>query len=61
MKCLSVLQVSQVGIPSFECPESDQARQRGAYVAQLEEGEAPPHEVENMPKTGEALVLNKYC
>eukprot|EP00253_Pinus_taeda_P002369 PITA_02369 len=39
--------------------KSDQVGQRGPYVAQLEEAEAPPQEVENMPKMGEALVLNK--
>eukprot|EP00253_Pinus_taeda_P015497 PITA_15497 len=43
----------------FECLEADQAGQRGAYVAQLEEVEAPPQEVENAPETGESLVLNK--
>eukprot|EP00253_Pinus_taeda_P002625 PITA_02625 len=47
------------GHRSFECPKLDQAGQRGAYVAQLEEAEAPPREVENAPEVGEALVLNK--
>eukprot|EP00253_Pinus_taeda_P006261 PITA_06261 len=37
----------------------DQAGQRGAYVPQPEEVEAPPQEAENSPKLGEALVLNK--
>eukprot|EP00253_Pinus_taeda_P021367 PITA_21367 len=41
-------------------PYHDQAAQRGAYVAQPEETEVPPQEVENMPETGEALVLNKF-
>eukprot|EP00253_Pinus_taeda_P031137 PITA_31137 len=43
----------------FECPEADQAGQRGAYVTQPEEVEAPPQEAENAPETGETLVLNK--
>eukprot|EP00253_Pinus_taeda_P035412 PITA_35412 len=47
------------GIISFECLEADQARKRGAYVAQPEEAEALPQEVENSPEIGEALVLNK--
>lgn len=29
------------------------------YVAQREEAEAPRQEAENVPETGEALVLNK--
>eukprot|EP00253_Pinus_taeda_P035603 PITA_35603 len=32
---------------------------RGAYVAQPEDAETTPQEVENAPETGEALVLNK--
>eukprot|EP00253_Pinus_taeda_P015300 PITA_15300 len=47
------------GHRSFECPETDSARQRGAYVAQPEETTAPPQEAENAPETGEALVLHK--
>eukprot|EP00253_Pinus_taeda_P016250 PITA_16250 len=39
--------------------EANQAGQRGAYVTQPEEVEAPPHEAENALETGEALVLNK--
>eukprot|EP00253_Pinus_taeda_P009832 PITA_09832 len=37
----------------------DQARKRGAYVAQPKEAEAPPQKAENALETGEALVLNK--
>eukprot|EP00253_Pinus_taeda_P016056 PITA_16056 len=44
------------GHRSFECPETDSAGQRGAYVAQPEETAAPPQEAENAPETGEA-----YC
>eukprot|EP00253_Pinus_taeda_P025668 PITA_25668 len=44
---------------SFECPEAEQAGQRGTFVAQPEEAEALPQEVENVVETGEALVLNK--
>eukprot|EP00253_Pinus_taeda_P008094 PITA_08094 len=44
---------------SFECPETDSAGQRGAYVAQPEETATPRQEVENAPETGEALVLHK--
>eukprot|EP00253_Pinus_taeda_P024940 PITA_24940 len=33
--------------------------QRGAFVAQLEEAEVQPREVENVAETGEALILNK--
>eukprot|EP00253_Pinus_taeda_P018343 PITA_18343 len=39
--------------------QREQGGQRGAYVAQTEEVETPPQAVENAPKTGEALVLNK--
>jgi hypothetical protein len=38
------------GHRSFECPEAEQAGQRGAYVAQPEEAEAPPQEVENVAR-----------
>lgn len=47
------------GHRSFECPEVEQARQRGAYVTQPEEAEVPPQEAENVLEIGEALVLNK--
>eukprot|EP00253_Pinus_taeda_P021874 PITA_21874 len=47
------------GHRSFECPEVEQVGQRGAYVAQPEEAEAPSQEAENVSETGEALVLNK--
>eukprot|EP00253_Pinus_taeda_P014170 PITA_14170 len=47
------------GHRSFECPEAYLARQRGAYVAQLEETATLPQEAENAPETGEALVLHK--
>eukprot|EP00253_Pinus_taeda_P001971 PITA_01971 len=47
------------GHRSFECPEAEHAGQRGAFVAQPEEVEAQPREVENVAETGEALVLNK--
>eukprot|EP00253_Pinus_taeda_P033803 PITA_33803 len=39
--------------------EGEQAGQRGAYAAQIEEAKAPPQEVENLLNTREALVLNK--
>eukprot|EP00253_Pinus_taeda_P007136 PITA_07136 len=47
------------GHRSFECPEAEHASQRGAFVAQPEEAEAQPREIENVAETGEALVLNK--
>eukprot|EP00253_Pinus_taeda_P029483 PITA_29483 len=47
------------GHRSFECPETDSAGQRAAYVVQPEETAAPPQEAENAPETGEALVLHK--
>eukprot|EP00253_Pinus_taeda_P021561 PITA_21561 len=47
------------GHRSFECPEFEHTGERGAFVAQPEEAEAQPREVENVAKTGEALVLNK--
>eukprot|EP00253_Pinus_taeda_P017972 PITA_17972 len=47
------------GHRSFECPEAEHAGQRGAFVAQPEEAEAQPREVENVAETGEALVFNK--
>eukprot|EP00253_Pinus_taeda_P014610 PITA_14610 len=47
------------GHKSFECPEVEQAGQRGTFVAQPEEAEALPQEVENVAEIGEASVLNK--
>eukprot|EP00253_Pinus_taeda_P014351 PITA_14351 len=47
------------GHRSFEFLEAEQAGQRGMFVAQPEEAEAPPQEVENVLEMGEALVLNK--
>eukprot|EP00253_Pinus_taeda_P004597 PITA_04597 len=47
------------GHRSFECPKTDSAGQRGAYVVQPEEAAAPPQEAENAPETGEALVVHK--
>eukprot|EP00253_Pinus_taeda_P034934 PITA_34934 len=47
------------GHRSFECPETDSARQRGAYVVQTEEAAASPREAENAPEMGEDLVLHK--
>eukprot|EP00253_Pinus_taeda_P033569 PITA_33569 len=47
------------GHRSFECLEAEQASQRGVYVAQPEEVEAPPQKEENVSETGEGLVLNK--
>lgn len=47
------------GQRSFECLEAEQAGQRGASVAQLEEVEAPPQEAKNVLQIGKALVLNK--
>ena len=44
---------------SFECLEGEQDGQRGEYVAQTEEAEALPQEVENVTETREALVLNE--
>jgi len=48
-----------LGHKSYDCPEGESVGGRGAYVAQLEDAEATPQEVENTPETGEALVLNK--
>eukprot|EP00253_Pinus_taeda_P002559 PITA_02559 len=39
--------------------EVEQAGQRGTLMAQPEEAEAQPREVEDMAETGEALILNK--
>eukprot|EP00253_Pinus_taeda_P024540 PITA_24540 len=47
------------GHRSFECPEVKHTGQRGAFVAQHEEAEAHPREVENVAETGEALIVNK--
>eukprot|EP00253_Pinus_taeda_P015626 PITA_15626 len=47
------------GNRSVECPEAQHAGQRGAFVAQPEEAEAQPREVENLAETEEDLVLNK--
>eukprot|EP00253_Pinus_taeda_P033522 PITA_33522 len=47
------------GHKPYECRKGEQARVRGAYVAQTEEAEAPPQEVENVQEKGEALFFNK--
>eukprot|EP00253_Pinus_taeda_P033797 PITA_33797 len=47
------------GHRSFECLEVEHTGQRGAFVAQPEEVEVQPREVENVAKIGEALILNK--
>eukprot|EP00253_Pinus_taeda_P031257 PITA_31257 len=47
------------GYKSFECPEAEHAGQRGTLIAQPEEAEAQPREVEKMAEIGEALILNK--
>eukprot|EP00253_Pinus_taeda_P010007 PITA_10007 len=47
------------GHRSFECSEVEHAGQRGEFVAQPEEAEAQPREVENVAEKGEALVMNK--
>eukprot|EP00253_Pinus_taeda_P006760 PITA_06760 len=39
--------------------EAEHVDQRGTLIAQPEEAEAQPREVENMAETGEALILNK--
>eukprot|EP00253_Pinus_taeda_P009065 PITA_09065 len=49
----------KLGHKSYDCPEGEPAGGRGAYVAQPEDAEATPQEVENALETGEALVLNK--
>jgi len=47
------------GHRSFECPEAEHASQRGTFVAQPQEAEAQPREMENVAETGEDLILNK--
>eukprot|EP00253_Pinus_taeda_P036392 PITA_36392 len=47
------------GHKSFECPEVEHTGQQGSFVAQPEEVELQPREVENVAETGEALILNK--
>eukprot|EP00253_Pinus_taeda_P016710 PITA_16710 len=47
------------GHRSFECLEVERVGQRGTLMAQPEEAEAQPREVEDMAETGEALILNK--
>eukprot|EP00253_Pinus_taeda_P022951 PITA_22951 len=49
----------KMGHKSYECPEGEPAGERGTYVAQPEDVEETPQEVENTPEIGEALVLNK--
>eukprot|EP00253_Pinus_taeda_P013177 PITA_13177 len=46
------------GHRSFKCPEAEHVGQRGAFVAQPEESEAQPREIENVAETGEAVILN---
>eukprot|EP00253_Pinus_taeda_P009358 PITA_09358 len=55
----TVLRCHKWGHRSFECPEAEHVGQRGAFVAQPEEAEAQPWEIENVAETGEALILNK--
>eukprot|EP00253_Pinus_taeda_P029863 PITA_29863 len=47
------------GHRSFECPEVEQAGQRGTLMAQPKEVESQPQEVEDMAEMGEALILNE--
>eukprot|EP00253_Pinus_taeda_P017657 PITA_17657 len=49
----------KLGHKSYDCPEGKLAGGRGTYIAQPEDVEETPQEVENTPETGEALVLNK--
>eukprot|EP00253_Pinus_taeda_P033805 PITA_33805 len=49
----------QFSLKSYDYPEGEPAGGRGTYVAQPEDAEEKPQEVENTPETSEALVLNK--
>ena len=44
---------------SFECPENKDTSSRNIVVTPTVEGEAKEQEVENVPKTGESLLLKK--
>ena len=46
-------------IRSFECPNNEEARHRGAHIAQSEEEDINLQIMENVPETGEALVMRK--
>jgi len=50
---------NKLGHRSFECPEKEDIGQRGAYVAQNEQQQEQLPVAENMPETGEALMMNK--
>jgi hypothetical protein len=50
---------NKLGHRYFECPEKENAKPRGAYVAQAEKENEQAHVEENMPETGEFLMINK--
>jgi hypothetical protein len=44
---------------AYECPENKDKGQRSVVVAPAEEGEPKIQEAENVPETGESLLLKK--
>ena len=48
-----------MGHRSFECPDNEEARHRGAHVAQVQEEDINPQIMEDVPEMGEALVMRK--
>lgn len=44
---------------AYECPENKDTGQRSVVVAPAEEGEPKTQEAENVPETGESLLLKK--
>lgn len=44
---------------SYKCPNNENARQRGNYVAKKELAEVPVPKVDNAPEVGENLLMNK--
>ena len=49
----------KMGHRSFECPENNSTNSRSAIVVPTVEGETNVQEVENIPETGESLLLKK--
>jgi len=50
---------NKLGHRSFECPEKENVGTRGTYIAQGEQEAEQALVAENMPETGESLMINK--
>lgn len=50
---------NKMGHKSFECPDNEETRHRGTHIAQGEEGDITHQIVDEVPETGEALIMRK--